>query len=49
LKNVSQIAANHRTLYDFETDGLPGVPDGMTIDANGDLWIASYNGGQVKL
>lgn len=23
------------------------MPDGMTIDANGDLWIANYNGAQV--
>lgn len=40
-------AASRRTFFDFKTDNLPGVPDGMTIDANGDLWIASYLGAQV--
>ncbi|XP_060876107.1 regucalcin-like isoform X1 [Metopolophium dirhodum] len=39
--------ANRKTFYDFKTDNIPGVPDGMTIDSNGDLWIANYNGAQV--
>jgi sugar lactone lactonase YvrE len=25
-----------------------GAPDGMTVDANGDLWVAVYGGGQVR-
>ena len=25
-----------------------GAPDGMTVDAAGDLWVAIYNGGQVR-
>ena len=25
-----------------------GVPDGMTVDAAGDLWVAVYGGGQVR-
>jgi sugar lactone lactonase YvrE len=24
-----------------------GVPDGMTVDANGDLWVAIFGGGRV--
>lgn len=39
--------ANRRTFYDFKTDNLPGVPDGMTIDDKGNLWIANYDGAQV--
>lgn len=40
-------AANRSVFYDFTTDNIPGVPDGMTIDADGNLWIANYNGAQV--
>jgi sugar lactone lactonase YvrE len=25
-----------------------GAPDGMTVDADGDLWVAVYGGGQVR-
>ena len=25
-----------------------GVPDGMTVDADGDLWVAIYGGGRVQ-
>jgi sugar lactone lactonase YvrE len=25
-----------------------GAPDGMTVDAAGDLWVAIYGGGQVR-
>ncbi|XP_025205532.1 regucalcin-like isoform X1 [Melanaphis sacchari] len=39
--------SNRRTFYDFKTDNIPGVPDGMTIDAYDNLWIANYNGAQV--
>ncbi|VVC39655.1 Six-bladed beta-propeller, TolB-like,SMP-30/Gluconolactonase/LRE-like region,Senescence marker [Cinara cedri] len=39
--------SNRRVFYDFKTDNIPGVPDGMTIDTDGNLWIANYNGGQV--
>lgn len=41
------ITANRRTFYDFKTDNIPGVPDGMTIDELGNLWIANYGGAQV--
>lgn len=42
-----KITANRRTFYDFKTDSIPGVPDGMTIDESGNLWIANYDGAQV--
>ncbi|MFC5649250.1 SMP-30/gluconolactonase/LRE family protein [Paenibacillus solisilvae] len=35
-----------RLLIDFQTE--PGFPDGMTIDAEGMLWIAHWDGWQVS-
>jgi len=31
-----------------KVDGNNGVPDGMTIDENGNLWVAMYGGGCVN-
>jgi sugar lactone lactonase YvrE len=36
---------NRRVLRRFEAGG--GTPDGMTIDANGRLWVALWDGGRV--
>ncbi|XP_017296408.1 regucalcin isoform X1 [Kryptolebias marmoratus] len=36
---------NRRVVYRMEEG--EGFPDGMTVDANGHLWVACYNGGQV--
>ncbi|KAJ4445742.1 hypothetical protein ANN_12427 [Periplaneta americana] len=41
------IAANRRSLFDFETHGISGFPDGMTIDSADNLWVACFSGGQV--
>ncbi|KAI5633388.1 SMP-30/Gluconolaconase/LRE-like region domain-containing protein [Phthorimaea operculella] len=38
---------NRRTLFSFQSNNVTGVPDGMTIDTDGNLWIACYNGGKV--
>lgn len=38
--------ANHRQL--FATPREAGVPDGMTVDAEGYLWIAFYGGWSVR-
>ncbi len=38
--------SNERPLVTFE-QGL-GAPDGLTVDAQGDLWVAVYGGGQVR-
>ncbi len=35
-----------RSLIEF--GGEPGVGDGLTVDAGGDLWIALYGGGEVR-
>lgn len=36
---------NRRVVYRMEEG--EGFADGMTVDANGHLWVACYNGGQV--
>lgn len=38
--------ANRRVVIDFRSE--KGRPDGMTIDNEGCLWIAHWNGGQVS-
>ncbi|MDT0266816.1 SMP-30/gluconolactonase/LRE family protein [Streptomyces sp. DSM 44915] len=38
--------ADRRTLVD--TGGLAGFPDGMTVDADGCLWVAFWDGGAVR-
>ncbi|KAM9835834.1 regucalcin [Aulostomus maculatus] len=42
--NMGHISNRH-VVYRMQ-DG-EGLPDGMTIDTNGRLWVACYNGGQV--
>lgn len=37
--------SNRRTLFEVPEGG--GFPDGMTIDANGNLWVALWGGGAV--
>ncbi|XP_026157463.1 regucalcin isoform X2 [Mastacembelus armatus] len=36
---------NRRVVYHMEKG--EGLPDGMTVDADGRLWVACYNGGRV--
>ncbi|XP_058472802.1 regucalcin [Solea solea] len=36
---------NRRTVYHMEEG--EGLPDGMTVDAEGRLWVTCYNGGRV--
>lgn len=36
---------NRRVVYRL-AEG-EGIPDGMTLDANGRLWVACFNGGRV--
>ncbi|XP_067356484.1 regucalcin isoform X2 [Channa argus] len=42
--NTGQLG-NRRVVYSMEEG--EGLPDGMTVDANGGLWVACYNGGRV--
>ncbi|XP_043289097.1 uncharacterized protein [Venturia canescens] len=36
-----------RVVFDYKSLNLPGLPDGMTIDTDGNLWIAIYDGARV--
>lgn len=36
-------------MFDFLKNNIPGLPDGMTIDTNGNLWVAVYGGGGVSI
>jgi sugar lactone lactonase YvrE len=42
------ISANRSTAFDFEFNGVEGYPDGMTIDAEGKLWVATFGGSKVN-
>lgn len=39
--------ANRRPVFTLKNHGLDGFPDGMTIDKDGNLWIAIFNGYKV--
>lgn len=39
--------SNKRTIFSLSDNDIPGIPDGMTIDKSGNLWIACYGGGMV--
>lgn len=41
-------AANGRAAYDFRANNVTGHPDGMTMDADGNLWVACFDGSQVR-
>ncbi|KAI4465948.1 regucalcin [Holotrichia oblita] len=42
----SQIS-NQRTIFEFSEVGIDGGPDGMTIDSDGNLWIACFGGSKI--
>ncbi|XP_011685835.1 PREDICTED: regucalcin-like isoform X1 [Wasmannia auropunctata] len=39
--------SNKRIVFNLNTTDVKGVPDGMTIDADGNLWIAVFGGHHV--
>ena len=39
--------SNKRTVFDLQKNNIPGFPDGMTVDADGNLWVAVFGGGGV--
>ncbi len=45
--NTDNITGNQRVVYDYGEDSA-AVPDGMTIDVTGKLWVASFYGGEVR-
>lgn len=42
-------AANNRVVFDLKTNNVVGDPDGMTIDTNGNLWVACFNSNHVSI
>lgn len=34
---------NEIIIFRFDDHNIPGVPDGMTIDIDGNLWVATFN------
>ena len=46
-KNVSH-AGHEVVVLNFIDAGIPGVPDGMAIDEDDNLWITSFEGHQVS-
>lgn len=36
-------------MFDLKKNNLTGIPDGMTIDKAGNLWVANHGGGLVKI
>ncbi|XP_004930719.1 regucalcin [Bombyx mori] len=39
--------SNPRNIFDFKQRGLQGIPDGTTIDTDGNLWVAVFGGSCV--
>ncbi|XP_033223260.1 regucalcin-like [Belonocnema kinseyi] len=39
--------ANRKVVFDFKENNISGFPDGMTIDANGNLWVACWDGSRI--
>ncbi|KAJ1531489.1 hypothetical protein ONE63_000164 [Megalurothrips usitatus] len=41
------VLSNRTAAFRFEDHGVPGAPDGLTLDVDGNLWIACVHGGRV--
>lgn len=39
--------SNRRVVFDFKKNDIKGVPDGMAIDTDGNLWVACFFGSKV--
>lgn len=39
--------SNMKHIFDFEKNKITGLPDGTTIDTDGNLWVAVFNGSCV--
>lgn len=44
---IIYVLGNRQTAFDFDKYDIPGVPDGMTIDTDGNLWVAVFDGARV--
>lgn len=43
------VLANQKTVFCFKINNIQGLPDGMTIDQEGMLWIACFGSAQVNI
>ncbi|KYM94919.1 Regucalcin, partial [Cyphomyrmex costatus] len=39
--------SNKKIVFDLDKTNLKGLPDGMTIDTDGNIWVALFGGSQV--
>ncbi|KAJ3633357.1 hypothetical protein MTP99_010311 [Tenebrio molitor] len=39
--------SNRKVWFTLQKLRIPGIPDGMTIDSDGNLWVAVFGGGRV--
>ncbi|XP_026736803.1 regucalcin-like isoform X2 [Trichoplusia ni] len=39
--------SNPKTVFAYKDHGLKGIVDGMTIDTDGNLWVANFDGNQI--
>lgn len=49
LEPASGALSGRRCVFDFRAHRVAGVPDGMTVDTAGNLWIACFGGFQVTM
>lgn len=40
-------SANPKLIFKYKDHGLDGIVDGMTIDTDGNLWVANFDASQV--
>lgn len=40
--------ANRKVVFDLTAEKVDGDPDGMTIDSDGNLWVACFNSNHVS-
>lgn len=45
--NKDGVISNRTVAFRFADHGVPGAPDGLTMDVDGNLWIACVHGGRV--
>ncbi|XP_058797119.1 regucalcin-like isoform X2 [Phymastichus coffea] len=45
--NADGSITNKRVIFDIKSNNIEGLPDGMTNDADGNLWVALFNGKAV--